>query len=211
MKTNAKCRGGRYSAGCRCELCRARAAERARRSRERMRDSRDRAQFSHGTCGGYVNWGCRCQACSQAHSRAMAEDRERRRGRVAEAPHGTRSGYKSWGCHCDACRTAAGAGRRPRTRRETPWTYKRVQDETADHAHRRGYQWTGPELELASRDDLTSSEVARMLGRTYSAVKNKRAALKRDPRATDLAGIDRPRPGAARIGDEINEALGAQP
>lgn len=42
--------------------------------------------------------------------------------------------------------------------------------------------WTGPELEIAARKDLSASQVAKMLGRTIYAVKTVRIELARDPR-----------------------------
>jgi hypothetical protein len=63
------------------------------------------------------------------------------------------------------------------------------QAETLPHARRYGYQWTGPELELAARDDLPLTEIARMLGRSYKAVVNARYEMRRDPRYRDLAGL----------------------
>jgi hypothetical protein len=59
-------------------------------------------------------------------------------------------------------------------------------------AHRNGMQWTGPELELASRTDLTSNEVARMLGRTLYAVKAMRHKLW-EPMPDHIAGVSKPR------------------
>lgn len=38
-------------------------------------------------------------------------------------------------------------------------------------------QWSGPELELASREDLTIAEVAAKLGRTYDGVRKMRQKL----------------------------------
>ena len=68
-----------------------------------------------------------------------------------------------------------------------------AQARTTDNARRRGYVWTGPELEIAARDDLTVAEIARMLGRTYYAVVTARHRIRRDPRADWLAGLARPR------------------
>lgn len=49
-------------------------------------------------------------------------------------------------------------------------------------ATRRGYGWTGPELELAARADLSATTVAAMIGRTVHAVKHARRGLRVDPR-----------------------------
>lgn len=115
-----------------------------------------------------------------AHMRAIhpkgAEVRSRRAG---NGPHGvTRYGH---GCRCDVCVSAF----KQMTRRQT----ERLIRETRPTAHRSHYQWTGPELELAARTDLTAIEVAQMIGRTAFAVAHKRSALKVDPRAINLAGL----------------------
>lgn len=60
---------------------------------------------------------------------------------------------------------------------------------TATH-HRQ--QWTGPELEIAARADLTLREVAHMLGRTIAAVAYARRGLREDPRKMNLAGLPQP-------------------
>jgi hypothetical protein len=62
------------------------------------------------------------------------------------------------------------------------------QAETLSAAQRRYYVWTGPEMEIAAREDLTSKEVALKLGRTLYAVKTMREKLRRDPRKQFLAG-----------------------
>jgi hypothetical protein len=63
------------------------------------------------------------------------------------------------------------------------------QAETLEQARRRGYRWTGPELELAARRDLTTKQVALMLGRTSGAVYRMRSLLRDDPETIALAGI----------------------
>jgi hypothetical protein len=60
---------------------------------------------------------------------------------------------------------------------------------TLDIAINHGKEWTGPELELAARSDLTAKEVASMLGRTLFAVECVRVKLKDDPRKIKLAGV----------------------
>lgn len=101
--------------------------------------------------------------------------------RVQGRTHGLRSTYLE-GCRCDDCTSAA----RPKRRRQ----HHDRQRQTAD-APGRGKHWTGAELEIAARADLTTLEVARMLGRTFSGVKGMRAKLLRDPRKHDSAGVDR--------------------
>jgi hypothetical protein len=61
--------------------------------------------------------------------------------------------------------------------------------ETIDGATHRYQPWTGPQLELAMRYDLTAKEIALMTGRTHSAVQSMRARLRReDPTTLVLAG-----------------------
>lgn len=58
---------------------------------------------------------------------------------------------------------------------------KKLNEATIPSARRsaESLQWTGPELELvATRDDLTVSELASMLGRTYYAVTRKRCEVR---------------------------------
>lgn len=63
------------------------------------------------------------------------------------------------------------------------------QNETLERAVNRGKQWTGPELEIALRKDLTTKEAALMLGRTLRGVEGARRGSRRDPRKDDLAGL----------------------
>lgn len=65
----------------------------------------------------------------------------------------------------------------------------RLNEETRSHAHRHGYQWTGPELEIASRTDLSSQTVSVMTGRTLRAVQSMRDRLRHEPKLQQLAGV----------------------
>lgn len=150
-----ECRGGRYSAGCRCELCRATAAARAKKYRKNRRRRREGSDFAHGTTG-YREWGCRCDVCTDA-AQADRDVYRRSHRRVI----------------------ARNAGR----------VYRRRVDEAAATAHRKGQEWTGPELEIAARTDLTAKQAAAMLGRTYPAVVYKRRQLRTKPREINLAGL----------------------
>ncbi|MEV5819373.1 hypothetical protein AB0L22_09370 [Micromonospora haikouensis] len=72
------------------------------------------------------------------------------------------------------------------------WT-KRQNDTMRADARRHGSEWTGPELEVVARTDLTAVQVASMLGRTPAAVRAQRHLLKKvDPKTTALAGVSRP-------------------
>lgn len=170
---------GAYRKGCRCDHCRAAATAAARRRRAR------RLQVEppeHGASG-YTNYGCRCDTCREAWSDASRERNAAWRARTAERAeagerpqrHGV-AGYIFYGCRCSTC-TAASA--RANSQRNAP---------TVDGAARRGHEWTGPELELAARDDLTAVEIARMLGRTRYAVTSMRYKLRREPAKQRLAG-----------------------
>lgn len=64
----------------------------------------------------------------------------------------------------------------------------RAQNSTMPTAGRRGLTWTGPELEIVARTDLTAEQAAQMLGRTYHGVAMQRRKLGIDPRKRDLAG-----------------------
>lgn len=78
---------------------------------------------------------------------------------------------------------------RRRQRRRTDRNRKRANDTALDQATNHSKQWTGPELEIAMRDDLTARQVAAMLGRTIYAVKHMRRLVKIDPRKDRLANL----------------------
>jgi hypothetical protein len=139
-----------YNAGCRCSACR--EANRVRAAQYR-KDNAGREVTEHGLSG-YSNWGCRCDVCKAAGRIQNNGIRERARaGRVDHVRGGSNSN-----CPCQNCRSVASVRR------------KRRNDASRLSAGRNGYEWTGPELELASRADLTAREVAAALGRTVAAV-----------------------------------------
>jgi hypothetical protein len=83
-------------------------------------------------------------------------------------------------------------------RRRSDRNVKRANDVTAASARNWNKQWTGPELEIAARDDLSARQVALMLGRTLYAVKHMRRQLRIDPRKINLAAVS---PGSSqRVG-----------
>lgn len=165
---------------------------------------RDTAYFKHGASG-YSNWGCRCDVCTAAHSAKMRRARQVRIQKMLAGdpavPHGTASGYVSWGCRCDPCVAAAAAARAEHpSRRDYKAIYARHQaelraaakqrnDESRDRAERHYQPWTGPDLEMALREDLTVAEVAAALGRTQRAVQNIRFKHRHEPRLQNLAGL----------------------
>lgn len=78
---------------------------------------------------------------------------------------------------------------RRRQRRRTDRNRKRTNDALSDTAGNNGKQWTGPELEVAARADLSAAQVAVMLGRTLYAVKHIRQRLRSDPQTVWLASL----------------------
>jgi len=174
-----------YNKGCRCSECKTANNLHHSAARERRKNRNPRR---HGAMA-YSNWGCRCQICCDAWSEKMRRDRERRFREVQsgdrEIPHG-RNGY-SWGCRCAVCRKETFCYQNSKLRERNDLARRR--------AGRHHYQWTGPELEVASREDLTMAEIATLLGRTIYAVRHKRRALRIDPRAINLAGIPTDSPG----------------
>lgn len=86
----------------------------------------------------------------------------------------------------------------------------RIQQSTLTTAERSGQPWTGPELEvIATRDDLSSSQLAKQLGRTYHATRLMRLKLRQEEREGQtklikLAGHSRPgeQPGT---GDQVHQ------
>ena len=67
--------------------------------------------------------------------------------------------------------------------------YHARQQRTVDGAGNHGKEWTGPELEIAARLDLSTEQVAAILGRTAAGVMWARKQIQRDPRKARLAGI----------------------
>lgn len=78
-------------------------------------------------------------------------------------------------------------------RRKNPEVTRRwlieQQRETSEGARNHKKEWTGPELEIAARDDLSTREAAEKLGRTFRSVQTMRRKLKLDPRKARLAGL----------------------
>lgn len=55
-------------------------------------------------------------------------------------------------------------------------------------ARNHGKEWTGPELELISRKELSSSQLATMLGRSLYAIKSQRFLLNKGGLKYEVAG-----------------------
>jgi len=124
--------------------------------------------------------------------------------------HGTNFGYSKAGCRCSECRAwasayhqkwypgsvsqQASADRYRKRRAENPDEYQAKSADATRNAQARNVRsresagrhnspWTGTEMELISRKDLTTAELAGMLGRTLVAVRTMRLRLKdRNPR-----------------------------
>lgn len=62
------------------------------------------------------------------------------------------------------------------------------QAETLPGARKRGQEWTGIELEMALRTDVTVRELAERLGRTFSAVASARHKARHDPAWVEFVG-----------------------
>jgi hypothetical protein len=150
-------------------------------------------------CGTLAKYdrGCRCDACRAATRQASADWRRTIRGRLSvqtshtqsrakaqtaapdRIPHGL-SGYLNYLCKCEVCTTAA---------RKAGGEWQRSTNaRLLDQARRHNSQWSGPELELASRTDLSASQVAEMVGRTLWAVQTARRRLRDEPSQQWLAG-----------------------
>lgn len=99
--------------------------------------------------------------------------------------------------HCQSVNLREWSERNPgklkMSRRKNPEVTRRwlveQQRETSEDARNHKKEWTGPELEIAARDDLSTREAAEKLGRTYISVETMRRKLKRDPRKARLAGL----------------------
>jgi hypothetical protein len=102
---------------------------------------------------------------------------------VERRPHGNAARYKA-GCRCEEC-TAAETTR-------TNMLKEARQSRTLDSTKKGGQMWTGPELEIATREDLTIEQAAVKLGRTYRAVQNMRRKCRQDPRKMYLLGVTTP-------------------
>lgn len=157
-----------YRKGCRCSECCAANTRSVKASRQRRTDrlatgEADSSQIRHGRSA-YTNWGCRCAICTRDHTLAIqpAVDRWRRKN-----PQAVKAMAARW--------TKAHPEKAAEQVRKN--TVKR-QNATIERAHHHQQSWTGSEIELALRDDLSSREVALAIGRTLYAVRNFRHRMK---------------------------------
>jgi hypothetical protein len=73
--------------------------------------------------------------------------------------------------------------------------HAKSQISTIDRAHHAGMEWTGPELEIVMREDLTRPQKAEMLGRTHYAISQMIWKIQSgDPKKVRLAGLRRADP-----------------
>lgn len=148
-----------YNRGCRCDACRATQRKYKRERRKRMAGKVVLFKFEHGV-GGYGNWNCRCDVCAAAYSAMNSSYQKKNRDRLNEKLKERRQQDPEM---------VNGDNRK---------RYATTQAETLDRADRRGEVWTSHEMEIASRRDLSSHEVALLLGRTYAAVTTRRKLMK---------------------------------
>ena len=160
---------------CRCNQCRAANTSACSLARKKRQIAAGRgeipAEVVHGAATS-SNWGCKCVICSEGTRLRNADTYQRvLRGEIVHERGGSIPG-----CPCGTCRSSL-------TRK-----MKANNDLSRTAAHHNGYVWTGPELEIASRSDLTIAEIAGMLGRTFAAVATRRQLLQVDPRQYALLG-----------------------
>jgi len=171
----------RYNSGCRCAKCRRANAKRHAEQRVRRKSSHSVDTIPHGASG-YVNYGCECDVCRDAVSERNQLQRRSRVERSEQAPHGTKAAYSGWGCRCAECRRAGNEYRQG------------IYSETLDGASNHFKKWTGPEMEILERGDLSHREAALLLGRTVWAVQTMRRRLRAEPKVIQVVGIGGDRP-----------------
>jgi len=164
---------------------------------------------THGKWG--YDRGCRCDTCRTAKRDRDRARRANRKARTLEGltdvEHGTIRGYQMDGCRCEACSVAAATLRsvRKSANPEKVNGYQRGWNRDAvveSGACRYGYLWTGAELEIVTRTDLTVAELAVLLGRTQSAVVSARVRATTDPKWLAIQGVRQATRPAARVLDK---------
>ena len=165
-----------YATGCRCEDCtqaNTKRGHRARKARfQRVLVDGPPEGVRHGLSAA-LNWGCKCEVCTTAvrkRNKVLSD-----RAKAGNIKH-VRGGWRQ-DCPCESCRVA-----------KSKWAKAR-NDSSLESAHHHFYRWTGPELEIIARHDLTARQCAEMLGRTFAAVQNQRSRLNHaDPKRVILLG-----------------------
>jgi hypothetical protein len=130
-----------------------------------------RGEFSHGTRAGYGIYGCRCERCrAWEHDNYQEQRKAHPPGPESEAAHS-----RVW--RAENPEKAAAA------RAKGHAAQQRKNAALRDVASRHGQEWTGTDLEMASRADMTAEQVARVIGRTIRSVTSMREELRSsDPR-----------------------------
>lgn len=145
---------------------------------------------AHGLCK-------RCTARVNWRGYAVGPDLPRRPTRAPK--HG--KGMYSHGCRCEVCVAAirhtkkAWKERNPEVtrlerRKAHDKTVSEWQRATSALAVRHRYVWTGPELDLLLREDLTAREIALRLGRSWHAVATMRGRVRSEPKLRRVVGLD---------------------
>jgi hypothetical protein len=201
------------SGGCRCDLCREairrhKAERKAKANPERAAQSKEcevcQTRFNRHQWETGREW-ARRRLCSKSCVGVVAASNRphsigRRRLLAATC---TKCGVlhdgrkfqvsKNGTAHvCSGCRRVrqlARPGALEKHRQGAREREKRINDQSRPGAHRGGMEWTGVELEVVSRRDLTRAEMARALGRTISAVSQARTRVRKDPKWASIAGL----------------------
>jgi hypothetical protein len=122
-----------------------------------------KGHISHGSAFGYNQAGCRCKKC-KAWQRAYSQ--ARRTPELAAAQLESQKRWRRANPAKQAARVADNVAR-----------VKRQNEELRECAARHGQQWTGTDLEMAARKDLTVAEIAAVLGRSLRSVSTMRQCL----------------------------------
>ena len=146
----------------------------------------------------------RCWACKETKpADEFTKDRTRKNGHRPLCVECNRAKVKAWQA-ANPDKVRANYARRQETGRQSEAArrfyrnhpevlvtssarLRALNNETLQTAERAGCEWTGAEMELIMRDDLTVKQMAVMLGRSYWAVLNRRQLIRRgDPRSMVL-------------------------
>ena len=118
----------------------------------------------------------------------------RRCGEFLQIAEFTRKGG-SWESYCKRCTRTRGSelyatndAFRTRLTESTRRSVVRIQGETATAARNNRKEWTGPELELLTRTDLSHREMALALGRSLHSVRHMLRKIRSQPREQRMAG-----------------------
>ena len=138
-----------------------------------------RPEPEHGTDARYQR-GCHCVLCRQANTTRAMQGRITRYATVqkpSEMTHGL-SARINWGCTCEICTSAMRRRNKEHQVEQREWAHRENGRslESADHHYQ---WWTSKELDLIEQRELSVGQIAQLLGRTVSAVRNQRAIRRR--------------------------------